>query len=292
MLSVGLTAHNLIRDNGTYFYCRRAFERMRDRGEIAEATHYLPRGEVGKHDFYLYVDDGQDHIKWLPPHPNAYYAIDTHLGYDYRVWKARQFDRVFVAQKDAVEQFKRDGVKHVEWLPLACDPEYHPNAEELKAKGADVSKAYDVAFVGFLQGEYQPGMNNRVEYLDALFKAIPSSWLSTGVFHADMALRYVRARVGFNVSIKRDLNMRCFEIMSTCTPLLTNKNVDGIDDLFAEGEHYIGYEGPDDAAQMARFALEDPAAATYCAETALAEVRAKHTYEHRMKRVLEVMSHV
>jgi hypothetical protein len=26
------------------------------------------------------VDDGRDDIDWIPPRPNAFWAVDTHLG--------------------------------------------------------------------------------------------------------------------------------------------------------------------------------------------------------------------
>jgi spore maturation protein CgeB len=139
-----------------------------------------------------------------------------------------------------------------------------------------------------MQDERQPGFNNRIDYLDALFRAYPKSWLSANVFFEPMAQRFVKARVGFNISIKRDLNMRVFEIMSTGTPLLTNRNVEGLEDLFTEGQDYFGYEGLDDlqgAADkvMAKSDLERDLVASI----ALHKVRGKHTYKHRMQTIIE-----
>mgnify|MGYP001570702056 CR=1 FL=1 len=292
MTSIGLTWNSEIRDNGTAFYFRRALERMVAGGGLAEVKHYQARGEVGKHDWYFYVDDGRDDLKWLPPHPCAYYAIDTHLGYGYRLWKARHFDRVFVAQKDAVAQMKHDGVPWVEWLPLACDPEHHATATELQAKGVPDSmleREWDAAFVGFLRDDTHPAMNNRIEYLDTLFREIPKSWLSVNVFHEGMALRYVKSRVGFNVSVKRDLNMRVFEVMSTGTPLLTNRNVEGIEELFEDGVHYVGYEGPQEAVERAKWMLAHRDEANAIGRCGHAEVRARHTYRHRVETIAAEM---
>lgn len=289
MTSIGLTAENTIRDNGTYFYCRRAIEGM----EGVTSQHYLPMGEIGKHDFYLYVDDGRDDIQWLPPHPCAYYAIDTHLGYAYRAWKARHFDRVFVAQREAVAQFQREGIKHVEWLPLACSPEHHPSRVELILRGVEpdsIVPRYDIAFCGFLNDAQGDGFNNRLDYLDALFKTFRNSWLTTGVFHEEMAVRYLRAKIGFNVSIRNDLNMRVFEVMSTGTPLLTNRNVEGIDEFFTEGIHFVGYEGTEELLTSAMKALTEPEATDLIGANALALVRSEHTYTHRMQRIIDAMN--
>ena len=80
--------------------------------------------------------------------------------------------------------------------------------------------------------------------------------------------------------------------MSIGTPLLTNRTVEGIDDLFAEGEHYIGYEGEDEMASMARWALGHPDDAEDIATSAHALVRREHTYADRARRIIEEMSHV
>jgi spore maturation protein CgeB len=139
-----------------------------------------------------------------------------------------------------------------------------------------------------MQDERQPGFNNRIDYLDALFRAYPNSWLSANVFFEPMAQRFVKARAGFNISIKRDLNMRVFEIMSTGTPLLTNRNVEGLGDLFNSGEHYWGYDGLEDLVEKAGYLLElSDIKRDGMAARALHEVRSKHTYKHRMQTIIE-----
>lgn len=288
-MNIGCTWDCTIRNNGTASYCMPALKEL---GHTVK--HYQAMGECQKHDFYLYVDDGRDDKKWLPPHPNAYWAIDTHLGYGYRLWKAAQFDRVFVAQKDAVEQFKKDGIKHVEWLPLACHPMAHPNKEELISRGfpeKDLTRRHQIAFVGFLNDAKGEGFNSRVDYLDRLFAEFPQSWVAVNLFFEQMAVRFVQAQLGFNISIKQDLNMRCFEVMSTGTPLLTNRNVHGIGDLFEEGVDYFGYEGPDEMVEVAKLALNDDTLRRTIAGTGFNRVRARHTYKHRMETICEVMKH-
>lgn len=292
-----LVTHNAeIRNNGTGTYCMRALKQMESEGILEKATHFTPRGDApAGYDWSFACDDGRDDLDWLPPRPWAYYAIDTHLGYGYRLWKAKQADRVFVAQQDAVASFKRDGVKHVEWLPLACQPDAHPCYSEFLKRNVnpdELTQRYDWAFVGFINGVYGDGQNNRLEYLDALQKAVPNAWITTGVFFEDMAIRYIRARLGFNLSIKRDLNMRVFEVLSTGTPLFTNRDVEGIDSLFTEGLDYIGFKGEKEMVDVARAALADEKGLKAIAEHGLKKVRKFHTYRHRMNEVVEVMKHV
>ena len=91
------------------------------------------------------------------------------------------------------------------------------------------------------------GANDRIEYLDVIFKNFPNSWFAYSVFFEQAALRYARARVGFNISVRDDLNMRFFEVMSYGNCLVTNRDVVGWDDLgFVEDEHFLGYKGEEE----------------------------------------------
>src|SRR5438067_520298 len=110
------------RPDTTGGYCLSALQ------EIADVTHVqggdLSRLKEGNADLFLRIDDSvswdwSDHL-----HPSAYWAIDTHLDYESRLSYARQFDRVFCAQKASAERMCADGLE-AEWLPLACDPELH-----------------------------------------------------------------------------------------------------------------------------------------------------------------------
>jgi spore maturation protein CgeB len=293
-MDIAVIANCELRNNGTFSYCHRALKQLEEQGKC-RVKHFQPRGTIPEFDFYIYIDDGRDELEWLPPHPCAYWAIDTHLGYGYRLWKARHFDRVFVAQKPAVADFKRDGIENVRWLPLACHPEAHPSKEELLARGASaelLEQRWDIAFVGYLADRYEESYNSRVDYLDALFTAFPNSRLATNRFFEEMAIRYIKARLGFNISIKRDLNMRVFEVMSTGCPLLTNMDVDGIGDLFVQGIHYFGYKGKAEMVDTAKEALSMNGERAEIGRNGLRCVRANHTYIHRMERIIEEMKHV
>lgn len=283
-----------LRNNGTAVLCWDSIKRGLGFGE--ELNHYAPNGELPKEDLYLYIDDGRDDNSWVCPKPNAYYAIDTHLGYGYRRWKAEQYDWVFCAQQDGAVQMHKDGIKNVEWLPLACHPPSQPNLAEMLAHpskdsftdGRPLDKQFDLAFVGYMNEGAGENSNNRLDYLDILFKAFPESWMELGAFFEAMAVPFIRARLGFNISIKQDLNMRFFEIPSTGTCMLTNRNVYGWEDLgFEEGKHFIGYEGPEEMIEQAQWGLDHPTEREAIAAEAHEFVRANHTYAHRMKIILD-----
>jgi spore maturation protein CgeB len=297
------------RDNGTYAYCRYAL--TDELGIKIQAFHRSsPIPEDHGCDFFLYVDDGLDHIPMNIPTPNACYLIDTHLGWDVRREWANHFDTVFCAQKPSAEKMKEEGLD-AHWLPLACSPRAHPNFAELTALKAqmsaqthsmetasemaaifmesDLSKIWDVVFVGYMNGGVpgHPKSHNRIEILDKLFKAIPNQWSNVNCFHEQMAARYVKGRVGFNVSILDDLNMRFFEIPSTGTAMLANKDVVGWRELgFEDGVHFVGYDNVDDAIDKARWMLKNPMEREQIAQAGHRLVRENHTYAHRMETIL------
>lgn len=277
-MNLALIYNSDIRNNGTAVYLWHAFTRLG-----ISFKRYRPDGELPKHDFYLYIDDGRDDIKWLPPHPCGYYAIDTHLGYDYRRWKAKQFDIVWCAQLSGVRRMDHDGIR-AHWLPLACDAMAHPTVDEMNTRGVPTSRQeVDIAFVGHLQN---PEWSDRNRFLDTMFKAIPSFWFAYGVFHEDMAREYHKARIGINHAVRDDLNMRFFELASIGVPQLCDRRMFGWSGLgFREDEHFIGYSSHEEAVEKAKGWLNNQDG-RLMAKKAHDWVRRAHTYSDRAREML------
>jgi len=285
------------RENGTAFLARVALQEslgLKDRVVLDNQLKGFSESEL-----YIHVDDGREDLQWECPKPNAYWAIDTHLGYEYRLEKARQFDNIFVAQKECAARMIKDGIKNVEWLPLACSPIANPTKEELlddtpeqvAAFGGPsvLTEQHSVVFCGHIESRSEDGFNDRVEYLDHLFREIPSCWLSHQLFFEEMAIRYIRGRLGFNISVKSDLNMRFFEVMSIGTALLTDSAAVGWDDIgYEDGKHFIGYTDMDDMVHKAKWALRNPVERNAIALEGHQFTRDNHTYAHRMAHILDV----
>jgi hypothetical protein len=266
---------------------------MREHGMV---RYSRPPGPLGKHEWYLFVDDGRDDILWLPPKPNACWLIDTHLGYEQRLRWAQNFDQVFLAQLPDVERMREDGVPGaVHWLPLACSPYLDPCYRELAqamGRSVDLTRVYDCAFVGFLNHGVpgNPRSHNRLEFLDLVLGKFKNSWLAFNVFFEEAAKIYVRARVGLNVSICDDLNMRFFEGLSYGVCQVCNSDMVGLEDLgFEEGVHYLGWRTEEEALEKIQWALEHPGDRELIAEKGLEAVRQGHTYEDRVRTILRTM---
>lgn len=269
-----------IRNNGTAVHFWDAFTTIG-----CDFKRYRPDGVLPPADFSIYIDDGRDDLKWLPKRPWGYYAIDTHLGWDYRRWKAGHADIVWCAQQPAAERMRAEGL-NAHWLPLGCNPTAHPTAHELRARlNIPVpDKNIDLAFVGFMQ---DPAFSSRVSFLDQIFKVFPNFFFAYGVFHEDMARIYHKAKIGINHAVRDDLNMRFFELASIGVAQLCDRRMVGIDDLgFIEGQHFIGYSSAEEAiGQIAKY-IERPLDLIQMAERARQLVRSGHTYVKRAKQML------
>src|SRR5512139_3805603 len=99
--------NRLGRNDGPPLYWMNA---MRDMGmEVVHLSseHIPSEKQYGKCDGYFWVDWGEDGLGDMLPykpismeslHPSIYVTSDTHLGYEYRLQKAKEFDYVFCNQ--------------------------------------------------------------------------------------------------------------------------------------------------------------------------------------------------
>ena len=179
------------RPETTGVYCRRALESLVDVVHFrADEVQAIPGTGF---DLYLNIDDGLEYDLPAGLHPSAWWAIDTHLNFDWCRQKARSFDFVFSAQRDGAARIEAEGIAPAEWLPLACDPQVHRRHE--------VEKTHDIAFVGNLF----PG--SRSELVALLQRRFRSMFVGQAYFD-EMARIYSAARLVFNRSLKNDVNMR------------------------------------------------------------------------------------
>lgn len=250
-------------------------------GDSFEIDHIYPTGDLsmfGTYDLNVHVDWGEDGLTgFLPykpldtPHPMAYWASDTHLGYPYRLEMAKRADFAFCAQKQAVEDMKRDGVANPIWLPHAVEPMAYPKQEKF-------TKNYDVCFIGHVNSV------NREEALDRLFSAFPNFDYGQALFEK-CAERIGNSKIGFNIAMKDDINMRCFETMATGTMLLTDR-ISHIEELFEDKKHLVIYDGLDDMVEKAKYYLAHDEEREAIAQAGYEEVMTKHTIQHRIDVIL------
>ena len=274
--------NRLGRNDGPPLYWWNAMKKMGH-----DVTHFssasIPNKEWGKYNLHMWVDWGEDALAGILPyrpitmeslHPSIYITSDTHLGYDYRLNKAKEFDHVFCNQIRAVEDFNKDGVR-AQFLPHAVEPQAYPNEPE-------AMKKYDVCFVGYVSFE------KRADMLDDLFRAIPNYFYGQRLFE-ECAEIYRKSRIVFNTAAVDDINMRCFEATATGSFLLT-ENIPTLSECFEDGVHLVTYDNMDDAIEKAKYYLEHEDEREKIARAGMEHTLANHTYKHRAEKMLEVIN--
>lgn len=281
--------NRLGRNDGNPLYITHALKQLESQGKLL-ADHLIPDGNYnyfGKYDLGFWIDWGEDALTGMIPYeivwpkePFVYWASDTHLGYEYRLSVAKKASIVFCAQKDAVERMKADGVTApVYWLPHAVEPTAYNDPDSSKGLYYDVPKKYDVCFVGHVNSQ------NRVEALDRVFREFPNFFYGQKLFN-EAAYKYAQSKIVFNIAMKNDVNMRCFEALGSRSFLLTDR-IDSIEEIFKDGEHLVLYDSLDDMVEKARYYLTHDDERQRIADEGYRHVIANHTFEHRLRFMLD-----
>jgi GT2 family glycosyltransferase/tetratricopeptide (TPR) repeat protein/SAM-dependent methyltransferase len=258
---------DLTRPETTGGYCLSALR------ELAKVEHFRPGAALPADgfDLYLRIDDGLDERLPEDRRPSAWWAIDTHLGFERCLAQAGQCDLTFAAQRDGAQRLRQCGIASATWLPLACDPNVH--------RLHKVPKQFDLAFVGNL-------FPRRSELLELIRRRYRNVFIGNRYFE-EMAKTYSAAKTVFNCSIRNDINMRVFEALACGSLLLTNDLAEnGQAELFADGTHLGGYRDAEEMLDKLAFYLAHADSRRKVEQAGLCEVVAKHTYRHRMETIL------
>lgn len=290
MLRVAVWYQVLHRNDGNPLYIFHALKKLEAQGRLL-VDHLNPDGNTkafGKYDLNFWIDWGEDGLTGMLPYmpvvpqgaPLIYWASDTHLGYDYRLKFAKEYAALtFVAQKDAVQRFKDDGVEAT-WLPHAFEPKAWNDADDETGliPYNFLNKKHDLCFVGHINSP------NRIEALDRMFREFPNFFYGQKLFN-EAAKKYAESKVVFNIAMKNDLNMRCFEVMGSKSLLLTDR-VQSIEDIFVDGKHCVMYNSLDEAVDKARYYIQNDEEREAIAQSGYNEVMARHTIDHRLEVIL------
>lgn len=244
---------------------------------IRDVANEFPAG--WSPDIFIWIESGI----WYPMEgmdalscPTACYLIDVHLDTAMKIDVARDFDYVFIAQKAYIQEFLKAGIKNVYWLPLACDPDVHGKI--------DIEKKYNVSFVGNIKNS--PERLYLIKILQEKFN------INLKKCHfRDMAMTYSKSKIVFNKSVKDDLNMRVFEGLCSGSLLVTDEaNGSGLTELFQHGKHLVIYRNKEELLELMEYYLENDKERERIAMEGMREVLSRHTYEHRIKEMIDIIS--
>lgn len=102
---------------------------------------------------------------------------------------------------------------------------------------------------------------------------------------------YKTAKINMNVSLRSittGIPLRCFEIMGSGGFLLSNYQAD-FDDCYTAYEDYVYYEDMDDMMKKIDYYLSHDKERKEIAQNAYRKTLDNHTYEHRVKQILDIV---
>lgn len=226
-------------------------------------------------DLYLWIESVEGYYPQnidAIPCRKICYLIDSHLYLLQHLEWAKQFDLVFIAQREYLAEFRSRGIR-AHWLPCGCEPEVHCRV--------DAPKKYSIGF----EGDVLSG-SRREALLTKLTTQIPVHY--DRCFGEDRAKFISESKIIFNSATDNDLNMRNFEVMSSGTLVLTDiaKN-SGQDTFFVDGEDYAVYSDRN-LIDVARFYLVNEDLREKIAARGRRLVHNAHTIGHRVDDLLAV----
>lgn len=266
---IAMIFDNTLRPETTGTYCVRAMRKLADVEFFTpDQIERIPRTGF---DLYLCIDDGLRYRLPTDLRPCAWWVIDTHMDLEWAIEHGQEFDWLFAAQRDGSRQLQTAGLPAT-WLPLACDPEIH--------RPWHIENRWDICFVG----RVAPGP--REELLQRIASQFPRTFIGQCYFD-EYAKTCSASMIGFNRSIKNDVNMRVFETLGCGSLLVTNDLSDnGQAELFDTDRHLVTYRDADELFDKLRFYLGSPVLRERISQAGHTEAFEKHTYDQRMRRLL------
>ena len=200
--------------------------------------------------------------------PHVLWGMDNHVR-DYWPREAK-FDAMFLAHSWG----HRINEPNAHWLPPCYDPQAHI---DLGFPVRDI----DVCMIGY---PYQ----ERIETMDVIRRAGLNTLVSIGALWDEYNLIYNRAKIALVKSIYGDLTQRFFENMAQGCCVLADRVIDADKLGFVAGQHYIAFDGPEDAVQKARSLLDSGewADIARCGQ----EFVRPHTWDNRALELLGIVN--
>ena len=241
---------------------------MRERKEFE--VFRMGENRVSCADVYLNIEPCGTIIRW-PGRKTCYWEIDNHIhrGQDHEMYE--KVDYIFITQKHFLHLYPK---KKTFWVPLGADPEKHKLYPDEKIE-------FDV---GFLGNDTYPRRKGLLEKIGSNYKLLRST-AKPGEEYSRMLSR---CKLLFNCSMDNDMNMRFFEAMSIGRMLLSDK-VEGQDDLFKDGEHYVSFTDWPDLNKKIKKYLKNGKKREAIAKNGARYSHAFHTYRDRLNKMLEIM---
>lgn len=239
--------------------------------------------------------------------PTAFWFVEDFRLMRYWQKIAGSYDYFFTIQRDGFfEELAKAGIKNYCYLPLAADPYVHKKIEM-----TDEEKKYYGSDVSFVGAGYYNRRHLFKGLLDHAFKIWGTGWEMNSALAKcvqrsgervdtdETVLIFNASKININLHSSTYhrginpfgdfLNPRTFEIAACGGFQLADRRSE-MKDLFKEGEEIIVFEGLEDLRKKIDHYLENTEERNRVAEKGRERVLREHTYENRMKDMLDFLA--
>ena len=224
----------------------------------------------------------------------AVWWLDDPLKYNNLLNQYRLYDEFFIFDMSYSEELVKHNVKDVTWLPFAFNKSLLPATDKNKN-----TKDFDIIFAGLASDERIAFFEN-IAKLGFKIKLIGNSWKKSKLLNDKATLlpdispeeifkHYGNAKIGININHKQSItgvNCRTFELCGFGVFQLTDFRKDLIN-LYNIGEEVVVYENMEDLTNKVIYYIKNDAEREKIAVAGMARTLKDHTYQSRMKYVIE-----
>ena len=222
---------------------------------------------------------------------------------------AVHYDFVFVGGTEVSAELKNIQINNLYWLPFACDTQIHRRVGLTHREKAEYS--CDIAFVGTVDPRLYAYRVKLLEGLSDLkisvwgpgVSALPkNSLLKPLVRGAETPAQtwrkiYSAAKIVLCIHFREpnqkipcyQASPRVYEALA-CKSFLLVDNQRDVSSLFKDGEHLVIFKDLTDLREKIEYYLEHPQERERIAQAGYREVVNKHTYDHRIKEMFDIVT--
>lgn len=256
-----------------------------------------------------YTDQfGTDKVTWLPvaanpklhhPRPEISEQCDVAWTGNHGIMNSGSAYEEWLDKTGVKSQFPYSDKRFWLWKLDSVEPYWQEYVEYAKSGDNILMRLADAApwekYNGWEHREYV----ERAEYIFRLCKDFNVFVFSTAVLQ-NYSLAIAQGRIGFNCSLRNDINMKLFEY-SACGKMVVTDYVEGLDQLMPAGAGWIYYKkyyqgdnvnfGLDytEVKGKMQLYLNRPDERLEVARKGQEHILKFHTYRHRVRKIVETM---
>jgi spore maturation protein CgeB len=235
--------------------------------------------------------------------PVALWTTDAPIDFSNILGAAPFYDQLFCAGSEAGDIFYAHGFKNVTWVPFGCDPNYHKPVSLSQAEQKQYG--HDLVFIG----SYYPNRGKLLEsvadfdigvwgpYWQQLPENSPLKKKAVNIkMNYDQWVRiYNASKINIVVHYQNDkvpchqASPKLFEAMACGSFVLCDRQKDAVN-LFKDRQDLVFFDDANDLREKVNYYLKHEQERRRIAQRGYQEAIAKHTYQDRFKRMLEILN--